>query len=216
MQVWSLGWEDSLQKGMASHSSILAWRIPMDRGAWWVTVHGVTKSRKRLSNFISVHQVRNFSNYTSLARGASGKEPACQCRRHKRCRFDPWVRKISWRRAWQSTPVFLPGETYGQRSLARYRRSLLYSSSVYYCHLFFTQKLWAIKPRLWPQIELFYSRGQESWRLSWLSNNLSVPNHSEWMVNFLNSCMSKNIIICPHKQKSLSGYWIPGRKLFFP
>ena len=34
-QVWSLGWEDSLEKGMATHSSILAWRIPMDRGAWW-------------------------------------------------------------------------------------------------------------------------------------------------------------------------------------
>ena len=43
--------------------------------------------------------------------GASGKEPACQCRRHKRCRFDPWVRKIPWRRAWHSTPVFLPGES---------------------------------------------------------------------------------------------------------
>ena len=39
--------------------------------------------------------------------GASGKEPACQCRRHKRNRFDPWVGKIPWRRAWQSIPVFL-------------------------------------------------------------------------------------------------------------
>ena len=38
--VRSLGWEDSLEKGMATHSSILAWRIPMDRGAWWATVHG--------------------------------------------------------------------------------------------------------------------------------------------------------------------------------
>ena len=43
--------------------------------------------------------------------GASGKEPACQCRRHKRCDFDLWVRKILWRRAWQPTPVFLPGES---------------------------------------------------------------------------------------------------------
>ena len=34
--------------------------------------------------------------------------------------FDPWVRKISWRRAWQLTPVFLPGESHGQRSLAGY------------------------------------------------------------------------------------------------
>jgi len=52
--------------------------------------------------------------------GASGKEPACQCRRCRRCRrhrFDPWVRKIPWRRAWQSTAVFLPGESRGQRSM---------------------------------------------------------------------------------------------------
>ena len=39
-----------LEEGMATHSSILAWRIPMDRGAWWATVHGVTKSQTRLSN----------------------------------------------------------------------------------------------------------------------------------------------------------------------
>ena len=40
--VRSLGWEDPLEKGMATNSSILAWRIPMDRGAWKATVHGVT------------------------------------------------------------------------------------------------------------------------------------------------------------------------------
>ena len=39
--------------------------------------------------------------------GASGKEPACQCRRRKRCGFDPWVGKIPWRRAWQPSPVYL-------------------------------------------------------------------------------------------------------------
>ena len=47
--VLSLGWEDTLEKGMATHSSILAWRIPMDRGAWRAAVHGVAKSRTRLS-----------------------------------------------------------------------------------------------------------------------------------------------------------------------
>ena len=52
--------------------------------------------------------------------GTSGKEPACQCRRHKRCGFDPWIRKNPWRRTWQSTPVFLPGESHGQRSLVGY------------------------------------------------------------------------------------------------
>ena len=52
--------------------------------------------------------------------GASDKEPTCQCRRCKRCGFDPWVGKIPCRRAWQPTPVFLPGESHGQRSLAGY------------------------------------------------------------------------------------------------
>ena len=42
--VRSLGWEDPLEEGMATHSSILAWRIPMDRGVLWVTVYGVAKS----------------------------------------------------------------------------------------------------------------------------------------------------------------------------
>ena len=50
----------------------------------------------------------------------SGKEPACYCKRHKRCEFDPWVRKIPWRRKWQSTAVFLPGKSHGQRSLEGY------------------------------------------------------------------------------------------------
>ena len=49
--------------------------------------------------------------------GASGKEPACQCKRRKRCRFDPWVQKIPQRRTWQPTPVFSPGESHGLRSL---------------------------------------------------------------------------------------------------
>ena len=48
--VPSLGWEDSLEEGMATHSSSLAWRIPIDRGAWWATVHGVAKSWTQLSN----------------------------------------------------------------------------------------------------------------------------------------------------------------------
>ena len=47
--VRSLGWEDPLEEGMATHSNILAWRIPMDRGAWWVIVHGVANMTKQLS-----------------------------------------------------------------------------------------------------------------------------------------------------------------------
>ena len=48
--VRSLGWEDLLEEGMAIHSSILAWRIPMDRGAWQAIVHRVAKSQTRLSD----------------------------------------------------------------------------------------------------------------------------------------------------------------------
>ena len=48
--VRSLGWEDPLEEEMATHFSILSWRIPMDRGALWATVHGVTKSWTRLSD----------------------------------------------------------------------------------------------------------------------------------------------------------------------
>ena len=57
-QVWSLGWEDPLEQGMATHSSILAWRIPMDRGAWWATVHGITKSRTQLKQLSAWAQRR--------------------------------------------------------------------------------------------------------------------------------------------------------------
>ena len=47
LETWvhSMGQEDTLEKGMATLSSILAWRIPMARGAWWATVHGVAKSQ---------------------------------------------------------------------------------------------------------------------------------------------------------------------------
>jgi len=50
-----------------------------------------------------------------LPRWLSGKESAYQSRKHRRGGFDPWVRKIPWRRKWQHTPVFLPGKFHGQR-----------------------------------------------------------------------------------------------------
>ena len=56
-------------------------------------------------------------SYFGLPWWLSGKESPCKGRR---CEFDPWVRKISWRRKWQPTPVFLLGEFHEQRSLAGY------------------------------------------------------------------------------------------------
>ena len=71
------------------------------------TVRGITKSRTRLSDFHSL--VLRFPG------GSDDKRVCLQCRRP---RLDPWVGKIPWRRERQPTPVFLPGKSHGQRSLA--------------------------------------------------------------------------------------------------
>ena len=55
-----------------------------------------------------------------LSKWLSGREPTCQYRRHWRRGFNPWMGKIPWRRKWQPTPVFLPGKSHRQRSLAGY------------------------------------------------------------------------------------------------
>ena len=69
-----------------------------------------------------------LGDYLGFPGGASGKEPASQCRRHKRHGFDPWVRKIPWRRARLPTPVLLPRESHGQRSLVGYSPYVLIES----------------------------------------------------------------------------------------
>ena len=53
-----------------------------------------------------------------LPRWLSSKESTCKCRRCKSLRFNPWIRKIPWRRKWQPTPVLLPRKPHGQRNLA--------------------------------------------------------------------------------------------------
>ena len=62
-----------------------------------------------------------YVDYQGSPGGTSGEEPACQYRRRKRLAFNPWVGKIPWRRAWPPPPVFLPGESHAQRSVAGYR-----------------------------------------------------------------------------------------------
>ena len=75
----------------------------------WIKV-GKQTTKKKWGNRASV----------GLPWWLSGKESICQCRRHKRCGFDHWVRKIPWSRKWQPTSVFLPGKFHGQRSLVGY------------------------------------------------------------------------------------------------
>ena len=69
------------------------------------------------SEYWEVEITRDHLTDCLLPRWLSGKEPACQCRR---CGFNPWVGKIPWKRKWQPTPVFLPGEFHGQRNLMGY------------------------------------------------------------------------------------------------
>ena len=61
--------------------------------------------------------IPHLLNPVGFPRGTSGKESACQCRGRKRHVFDPWVRKIPWRKKWQPTSVFLPGKSHGLRIL---------------------------------------------------------------------------------------------------
>ena len=94
---------------------------PMDRGAWRATVHGVTKNQTRLSYFTYLLTYLSWICLLgSYPMWHSGKESACQCRRYKRCGFNPWVRKIPWRRKRQPSSVLLPGKSHGQKSLAGY------------------------------------------------------------------------------------------------
>ena len=88
----------------------------MDRGAWWAIVHGVSKSQTQLTlshTFTFCHL--GFPWWLSGKEFSGGSCPQC-----RRFGFYPWIRKISWRRKWHRTLVFLPGKSHGQRNLAGY------------------------------------------------------------------------------------------------
>ena len=129
----------------------------MDRGAWWATVHGVTKSRTWLSDFTLLHfffiaaqgngmtlpTLAQFPPFCEVFMNPPSQKPflfspvllcfmfltwgaflvAQMVKNLLHCgrpRFDPWVGKIPCRREWLPTPVFLPGESHGRRSLTGY------------------------------------------------------------------------------------------------
>ena len=102
--VCSLGWEEPLEDSVATHSSILAWRVPMDREAWRATVHGVAKSR-----------IRTERLSTAQHRQRSGKGSTCNAGDSKDVGLIPGSR-----RSRQLTPVFLPERSHRQRSLVGY------------------------------------------------------------------------------------------------
>ena len=92
--------------------------------AWWIWIIRVHSSDSILPSGLWIQESK-FKFWWDLRqvcfglpRWHSDKEPICQCGRRKRCGFDPWIGKIPWRKKWQSTPVFLPGESHRQRNLA--------------------------------------------------------------------------------------------------
>ena len=89
-------------------------------GSWWWT--GKPGVLQFMGSQRVWHDWATELNWTEAKPGgASGEEYVCPCRRHERCsRFNPWVRKVTCRRTRQPTPVFLPGESQGQRILADY------------------------------------------------------------------------------------------------
>ena len=119
-------WADlNAEKEASDHVKIFGNNIPGERSVWG------TVSRDGFCQFLPFlwaspfyYPEAIFVSFTGgckdvpIPGGTSSKESTCQC---KRCEFDPWVRKILWRRKWQPTPVFLPGESHGQRSLVGYR-----------------------------------------------------------------------------------------------
>ena len=124
--------------------------------------------------------------------GASGKESACQSRRCKRCKFDPWVRKIPWRRVPQPTPVLLPGEFYGQRSLVGCRVGHQWNNLAHTC-LLSSQELSL----------LFLDRTFLSLPTYITCTNLSFFVHARWVAK---SCLT----LCNSLDSSLPGSCVHG------
>ena len=123
--VWSLCWEDPLENGTATHSSLLAWRIPWTDDCGRLQSTGSQRVRHGWATFTFALQA------DSLPSAPPGKSYIISyvnwwlrwqriCLQCRRPRFDPWVRKIPWRRKWQPTPAFLPGESHGERRLGGY------------------------------------------------------------------------------------------------
>ena len=102
--IWELGVWATGPPGQSLWGILNSFLCALDLGRWFL--------RCQFSLFITV------SASDRLPWWLRGKELAYQCRKCRRYWFNPWVRKIPWRRVWQPTPVFLPRESHGQRSLA--------------------------------------------------------------------------------------------------
>ena len=109
MGVQSLGWEDPLEEGMETHTSVLAWRISMDRGAWMAAVHRVTKSQTRLmqlsmlactpASWLEAHQANH--TYSLKASFPGGNSLQYSCLENSMDRGAWWVQSMGMHRVRQ-------------------------------------------------------------------------------------------------------------------
>ena len=104
---------------------------------WGKTLH----QQKDYDSLKAQMSTKRYFFHWDFSGGSSGKEPAYKCRRLERHRFNPWVRKIPWGRKWQPAPVFVPGKSQEQTSLAGYRvgvvKSWTWLSDLAHTHAFF-------------------------------------------------------------------------------
>ena len=122
----------ALEKGMAIHSSVLAERIPRTGepsglpsmgshrvGHDWsdLAAAAAETNEKQVKLILTIFYLACIYNYWGFPGGSVEQR---FCLPSRRCRFNPWVRKIPWRRKWQPTPVFLPRKSHEQRSQVAY------------------------------------------------------------------------------------------------
>ena len=150
----------------------------------------------------------------SFPRWLSSKESACQCRRHRRCRFNPWVRKIPWRRKWQPTPVFLPGKFHRQRTLAGYSPwglKVLDTTEYHYVESEIYKRYQVVEHRspelrknIWAE-EIFWGNLISNWRLSVYGLSYSGRNIKGEDTNKYNRGRSSTLAWKIHGWRSLVG-----------
>ena len=103
--VQPLAWEDPLEKEMATHSSILAWKIPWTEDSGRLQSMGLQRVRHSGVTFTFTHSrwmcgTSSKEPTCQYRRHKKSKEPMGQCRRYKKLELDPWVRNIPWKREW--------------------------------------------------------------------------------------------------------------------